>query len=452
MIQWGGEGAKEQRFINLNDVIDIAQGCRTTEVMRRNNIPQEFDQFCFSIITKYRTLDLKSGDTKIKKSWINHLYKVLIQRRQEISLKFSNKRKLRDNYERIDEIWRVDIFPNWEKHWDYTKHQPKHLNRYDASKQSRVDSILKYVCSCFSKSKSNDYTRNKTLMIRAQKNSDLQRFDEDELQLPNTKKSLLLITLWKIGIPKWVRKTLWPLAIGNRLEITEDLYNILLQQINYYQDNPNGQQNDNSIAHSLSRLEKDPAIKQLTYIENPTSLLNVLKAFIIYRPDIGYVQKVMPALVQALLQYLDEYTTFQCFINLLHSNHFLPFFRGELREIQWRIRFFDDHLLKRIPLVYHHFKALDLTSDLFLIDWFLTLFSNMIENQECLARIWDNFFLEGEIFAYKCSLAIIDFFQLELKMSTFDDAIKLLKSAPHLLVEEHLFEIIEDIKIKYSDF
>lgn len=37
-------------------------------------------------------------------------------------------------------------------------------------------------------------------------------------------------------------------------------------------------------------------------------------------------------------------------------------------------------------------------------------------------------------------------------MSTFDDAMKLLKSTTSLLVEEHLFEIIEDVKIKYSDF
>lgn len=32
-------------------------------------------------------------------------------------------------------------------------------------------------------------------------------------------------------MPKWVRKTLWPLAIGNRLEITENLYTILLKQV-----------------------------------------------------------------------------------------------------------------------------------------------------------------------------------------------------------------------------
>lgn len=48
--------------------------------------------------------------------------------------------------------------------------------------------------------------------------------------MPNhSDKSLLLISLWKIGMPPWVRKTIWPLTIGNRLEITQNLYNILLK-------------------------------------------------------------------------------------------------------------------------------------------------------------------------------------------------------------------------------
>jgi cytohesin/brefeldin A-inhibited guanine nucleotide-exchange protein len=38
--------------------------------------------------------------------------------------------------------------------------------------------------------------------------------------------------LWKLGIPDWARKTLWPISIGNRLEFTESLYNIHLNQVN----------------------------------------------------------------------------------------------------------------------------------------------------------------------------------------------------------------------------
>lgn len=43
----------------------------------------------------------------------------------------------------------------------------------------------------------------------------------------NKNKSLLLMILWKLGIPDFVRKTIWPVIIGNKLELTETLYEIL---------------------------------------------------------------------------------------------------------------------------------------------------------------------------------------------------------------------------------
>jgi|688.fasta_scaffold2822467_1 hypothetical protein len=34
--------------------------------------------------------------------------------------------------------------------------------------------------------------------------------------------------LWKLGIPDWARRTLWPISIGDRLEFTETLFKILV--------------------------------------------------------------------------------------------------------------------------------------------------------------------------------------------------------------------------------
>jgi len=68
------------------------------------------------------------------------------------------------------------------------------------------------------------------------------------------------------------------------------------------------------------------------------TLENILGAFILYRPDIGYIPESMPNLAAALVHHLeDESIVFRCFINLLHSYHFLTFFRGEMSEIKWRV-------------------------------------------------------------------------------------------------------------------
>ncbi len=79
---------------------------------------------------------------------------------------------------------------------------------------------------------------------------------------------------------------------------------------------------------------------------------NILTAFIFYRPDIGYISEIMPNLLSVLLVHLDEYNSFKCFINLLHSFHFLSLFRGDMREIEWRVRFFNEYLFKIKPLVH----------------------------------------------------------------------------------------------------
>lgn len=155
----------------------------------------------------------------------------------------------------------------------------------------------------------------------------------------------------------------------------------------------------------LINLKSNQIIKQLDPI------LNILRAFIFYRPDVGYVKGVMPNIVKILLTYLDEYTSFSCFVNLLHSHHFLQFFRGDgVREIGWRISFFDSHFARRLPLVFRHFKAIDLVTEVFIINWFLDLFTSSFSDISCISRIWDNFLLEGELFLYKCALAILDFF------------------------------------------
>jgi cytohesin/brefeldin A-inhibited guanine nucleotide-exchange protein len=106
---------------------------------------------------------------------------------------------------------------------------------------------------------------------------------------------------------------------------------------------------------------------------------------------------------------MGEYEAMQSFINLIHSYHFLPLFKGDMREIEWRVKFFDEQLARILPLVYNHFKALDLSSEIFLIKWFMTLFSNNIEIG-MLSRLWDNFLLEGEIYMFKCAIAYIKYF------------------------------------------
>jgi hypothetical protein len=58
-----------------------------------------------------------------------------------------------------------------------------------------------------------------------------------------------------------------------------------------------------------------------------------------------------------LLRYIQEFEAFSCLINLLHSFHFLSFFQGDMKEVEWRVRFFNKLLQNRLPLVFNHLKC-----------------------------------------------------------------------------------------------
>lgn len=124
----------------------------------------------------------------------------------------------------MKKIWKIDILPNWELHWDYQARKPKNLDIYRKKKKQEKDirlseprkhekqNAFSKLLSCFSKSKTPN------------KNNDFSSYDDEidtdeEIKSLCRNKSLLLVILWKKGIPPWVRKTLWPIAIGNRLEV-----------------------------------------------------------------------------------------------------------------------------------------------------------------------------------------------------------------------------------------
>ena len=88
-----------------------------------------------------------------------------------------------------------------------------------------------------------------------------------------------------------------------------------------------------------------------------------------------------------------------------------------------------EHLLEKyIPKVWNHFKGVKLETRMYLVSWFLSIFSNCFyKNEEFMLRIWDNFLLEGEIYLFKVGLAIIKYYEIELKMCTFHEGLKMLR-------------------------
>ena len=56
------------------------------------------------------------------------------------------------------------------------------------------------------------------------------------------------------------------------------------------------------------------------------------------------------------------------------------------------------------------------------------------------------------MYAIKAGVAILKYFELELKMLTFDGAIKFLKKLPTDIDDDLLFSLIERVKVSWKDY
>eukprot|EP00357_Protocruzia_adherens_P030422 CAMPEP_0114996366 /NCGR_PEP_ID=MMETSP0216-20121206/14262_1 /TAXON_ID=223996 /ORGANISM="Protocruzia adherens, Strain Boccale" /LENGTH=1486 /DNA_ID=CAMNT_0002360545 /DNA_START=178 /DNA_END=4638 /DNA_ORIENTATION=+ len=430
--------AEKERYILVKDIYDVIVGSTGTRVMCRNKIDMMFDSLCFSLCTPNRTLDLQAADKKTAQAWVLFLKQVVNNnesQKQPTQSVLLRRRIDEDVREKLTEVWKNDILPYWDEHWDYATNAPKRLHQEQRSKRKRYKSLLSLIlCGCGRKNKKKPVA--------------------DIIDSPDnlSAKGYFLVSIWRLGIPMWVRNKLWPIALGNRLEITENLYLILQERL----EGGTSQ----SISQELSLLiDRDvmTATRQLKVREHGkdfnqfrADLKQLLHMFIIFRPDIPYAQGL--AFVAAVfLLHSTNFSSFQSFANMLHSQHFTHMLKAEARRIKWTVDFFNEHFQSELPEVYAHFEALDLTCDFYLYEWLLSMFSKSLPFK-IATRIWDNYFLDGEIFALQTALGILKYYERRLRYDSFNNILFLLRNIPIDIEENRLFDMIEDTDMRPEEF
>jgi hypothetical protein len=75
LIEWRDPDrpTERPRHIKVEDIIRVTIGADHTKVMQRYNIPNEYDNLCFSVITSSRSLDLRYDDSKLVSLWVERI-------------------------------------------------------------------------------------------------------------------------------------------------------------------------------------------------------------------------------------------------------------------------------------------------------------------------------------------------------------------------------------------
>lgn len=271
------------------------------------------------------------------------------------------------------------------------------------------------------------------------------------------------------GIPVNVRGQVWKCAIGNPLNISEELYTVLKDRATkgrelfelvrsdnkstfdiagdvhsneFKQSNSKQQFDEKGVkmeenernAHKAISLDLPRTFPELTFfhIKGSTyenALRDILQSFLYLKPDIGYSQG-MSFLAAVLLLYMDSYDAFCCFSNmLLYKSCFLNFFRIKMPEVKVYLLIHEKFLEEEMPSLYNHFKKHGIESDLYMINWVMSLYCRAL-TLELVTRIWDLYVLDGDVAIFRSALGILKMFMNRLLKMKFEDMAYFLSHLP----------------------
>ncbi|CAJ0574932.1 unnamed protein product, partial [Mesorhabditis spiculigera] len=257
--------------------------------------------------------------------------------------------------------------------------------------------------------------------------------------------------LWWKGLPSKVRGKVWQLAIGNALNVSEELYNICCERaelrLNGIQETGETKEARYNREASVAQIQLDvsrtfPALGIFQEGGPYQHLLTkLLGAYACYRPDVGYVQSMSFIAAIFLLQ-MEPFPAFVAFSNLMNQPLQLAFFRLNKSQMTEYFVAFDLYFHQELPELHAHFDAMNLRPDIYIIDWVYTAFAKSL-SLDVTCRVWDVFFRDGEEFLFKTALGILKMHEDLLLDMEFDVAVGFLRKLPADITGNELFRNIE---------
>jgi hypothetical protein len=286
-----------------------------------------------------------------------------------------------------------------------------------------------------------------------------------------------------MGLPPTVRGRIWMLCLGNRFSITKEYYQIQVknskeilkkyQKIKEKNNKKRTSQEDNknnkiieSDEESNKSKESESKDKEKTIIiieldiertfpylglfkgDSPMAedLREILRVFVISRPDIGYIQG-LSFIAGILLLNMDKFKAFISLMNLILNPIMLPFYKMNNELIQQRLKLFKQVFYFNLPELCEHSDELGMLPENYFLTWNMTLFTHDV-NLELANRIWDVFMIEGVKAIYSASIVFLSHFEEKLMNMDFVEIMTCIGSINNINFDDDMFiEAMKNVKI-----
>ncbi|KAI0656663.1 rab-GTPase-TBC domain-containing protein, partial [Cubamyces menziesii] len=243
------------------------------------------------------------------------------------------------------------------------------------------------------------------------------------------------------GIPKTLRGMVWQLMSASKDPELETTYLRLLKETSPH---------EKAIMRDLGRTFPHHAFFTDGHGIGQENLFNVLKAYSLYDPQVGYCQG-LPFIVAILLLNMPDEEAFCLLVRLMHSydvrGHFLP----EMPKLQLRLVSFERLLEELLPVLHLHFVRQGIKASMYCSQWFLTMFSYRFP-MEIVFRIYDNCLANGIEAMFAFSMALLIKNEETLLSMKFDQLLSFLNTRVFEVYQEPAVDGQTDVRYRVDEF
>ena len=415
---------RKVKHLSLDEISNVYIGINSSKLFEKFDIPLSFDQQCMSIVCENNTtLALKNDNEATTKIWyyalnylINH-NKIYEKGPQVLN---DDSRKYHDSEidMKISQLWRNEILLNWKY---YRKYLEENYDRKELYKIKENNSSGK-------------------IEISDEINDNIEIYDKYKF-----------FEILEMGLPKFIRKKLWPIIIGNRAGISENLvkyYSKYTEDLDFkklnklyteYLEHKNNQEikfSDDILMHQIIndvlKITNNKFNIEINHMQiSPETcalyLFKIIRIFTLYRQDIIYSKEIAYISIIFLLNSENYFQALVNMINFVIDSPGIKFIQKNEDFINIRISFFKNLLSKYIPRLNKHLIKLEITPELYFNKWISSFFIKVFP-YDVLLKLWDNYIVKGEAFLFEIALTILKIQENDLLGLTYGNILSNLRS------------------------
>lgn len=235
------------------------------------------------------------------------------------------------------------------------------------------------------------------------------------------------------GIPNEIRGIIWQIITKSKDSNLEDFYHSLKQEVSIH---------EKAIKRDLTRTSFYTNIDEF---DKTDALFNVIKAYSLYDPDVGYTQGMI-FIAAPLIMNMSESECFCLLVMLMKEYQLRDLFCPGMKGLHLLLYEFDCLLAKYSPVLYNHLVKQGIKSSMYASQWFLTFFAYKFPLNIVL-RIYDSIITQGMESILKFAVNLMIQNENNLLSLNFDKLLQFLKDKMfNVYVSPEFIDIKDDAK------